>query len=216
MADSRSAPVGVRGFESCPPHGTNMSMLTEEEGKLGLQLARAAIKEYLGDNNRITAPDDLPASFEEERGVFVTLNKYGDLRGCIGYPDPVFKLKNAIIDAAISAAVSDPRFPSVTLDEFEDVTMELTILTTPEELKVKPKDLPEQIEIGRHGLIMKKGTYQGLLLPQVATEYNWSAEEFLCQTCWKAGLPADAWLEEDTEVSIFEGQIFREGCIEEK
>ena len=216
MTDSRSAPVGVRGFESCPPHGTNQTMLTEEEGKVGLKLARAAIKEYLSENSRTTAPGDLPAIFEEERGVFVTLNKYGNLRGCIGYPDPVFKLKNAIIDAAISAAVNDPRFPAVTLEEFEDVTMELTILTTPEELKVKPKDLPEQIEIGRHGLIMKKGIFQGLLLPQVATEYNWSAEEFLCQTCWKAGLPPDAWLEEDTEVSTFEGQIFNEVDTEEK
>ena len=187
-----------------------MTMLTEEEGKTGLRLARAAIENYLTDNMRIKAPDNLPASFEENRGVFVTLNKYGNLRGCIGYPYPVFKLKDAIIDAAISAAVGDPRFPPVTRREFEDVTLELTILTMPQVLKAQPKDLPKHIEIGRHGLIVKKGMYQGLLLPQVATEYNWSAEEFLCQTCWKACLPLDAWLEEDTEVSTFEGQIFTE------
>ena len=187
-----------------------MTMLTEEEGKTGLRLARAAIENYLTDNMRIKAPDDLPASFEENRGVFVTLNKYGNLRGCIGYPYPVFKLRDAIIDAAISAAVGDPRFPPVTRREFEDVTLELTILTMPQVLKAQPKDLPKQIEVGRHGLIIKKGMYQGLLLPQVATEYNWSAEEFLCQTCWKACLPPDAWLEEDTEVSTFEGQIFTE------
>ncbi|HID20697.1 MAG TPA: TIGR00296 family protein [Methanophagales archaeon] len=185
-------------------------MLTEEEGKKGLTLARAAIQKYLGENAKIKAPDDLPVCFEEKRGVFVTLNKYGNLRGCIGYPYPVFELKDAIIDAAISAAVSDPRFPSVTKEELADITIELTILTMPQELKVKPKDLPEQIEIGRHGLIIKRGIYQGLLLPQVATEYNWSAEEFLCQTCWKAGLPRDTWLEKDTEISTFEGQIFRE------
>jgi len=187
-----------------------LSMLTEEEGKKGLTLARAAIQKYLGENAKIKAPDDLPVCFEEKRGVFVTLNKYGNLRGCIGYPYPVFELKDAIIDAAISAAVSDPRFPSVTKEELADITIELTILTMPQELKVKPKDLPEQIEIGRHGLIIKRGIYQGLLLPQVATEYNWSAEEFLCQTCWKAGLPRDTWLEKDTEISTFEGQIFRE------
>jgi hypothetical protein len=187
-----------------------MPMLTEEEGKLGLRLARAAIEKYLSENTRLKAPADLPASFEEKRGVFVTLNKYGNLRGCIGYPYPVFKLKDAIIDAAISAAVGDPRFPPVTKREFEDVTIELTILTMPQVLKVKPKELPKQVEIGRHGLIVKRGLYQGLLLPQVATEYNWSAEEFLCQTCWKAGLPQDAWLEEDTEISTFEGQIFKE------
>lgn len=187
-----------------------MSMLTEEEGKEGLKLARAAIEKYLRDNTRLKAPDDLPSRFEEKRGVFVTLNKYDNLRGCIGYPYPVFKLNDAIMDAAISAAVSDPRFPPVTKAEFADITIELTILTMPQELKVKPKDLPGQIEIGRHGLIVKRGIYQGLLLPQVATENNWSSEEFLCQTCWKAGLSQDAWLEKDTEVSTFEGQIFKE------
>ncbi len=188
-----------------------LKMLTEEEGKEGLKLARAAIEKYLSENIKIKAGDeDLPAIFEEKRGVFVTLNKYGELRGCIGYPYPIFKLKDAIIDAAISAAVNDPRFPRVTKEELGDIVIELTILTTPQVLKVKPKDLPQQIEIGRHGLIVKRGIYQGLLLPQVATEYNWSAEEFLCQTCWKAGLPQDAWLEKDTEVSTFEGQIFKE------
>jgi uncharacterized protein (TIGR00296 family) len=184
-------------------------MLTEE-GVEGLKLARAAIEAHLSGDSKLKAPDDLPMCFEEKRGVFVTLNKYRNLRGCIGYPYPIFKLKDAIIDAAISAAVSDPRFPPVTLGEFKDVTIELTILTMPRVLKVKPKELPEQIEIGKHGLIVKSGIYQGLLLPQVATEFNWSAEEFLCQACWKAGLPQDAWLLEDTEVSTFEGQIFKE------
>ena len=189
-----------------------MSMLlTEEEGKEGLKLARQAIEKHLSENRRLKAEEaHVPASFEEDRGVFVTLNKHGNLRGCIGYPYPVFKLKDAIIDAAISAAVSDTRFSPVTKEEFEDIVIELTILTMPQVLKAKPKDLPEQVEIGRHGLIVKKGMYQGLLLPQVATEYEWSAEEFLCQTCWKAGLPQDAWLEKDTEVSTFEGQIFKE------
>jgi uncharacterized protein (TIGR00296 family) len=185
-------------------------MLTEEEGKEGLELARVAIEKHLSEHIRIKTPEGLHPSFEEKRGVFVTLNKYGSLRGCIGYPYPIFKLKEAIIDAAISAAVNDPRFPPVTLEEFKDVTIELTVLTMPQELKVKPKELPEHIEVGRHGLIVKKGFYQGLLLPQVATEYNWTAEEFLCQTCWKAGLSQAAWLEADTEVSTFEGQIFKE------
>lgn len=185
-------------------------MLTEEEGNMGLRLARAAIEQYLSEQTRLKAPADLPASFDEKRGVFVTLNKYGNLRGCIGYPYPVFKLKDAIIDSAISAAVGDPRFPPVTKREFENVTIELTVLSMPQVLKATPKELPTHIEIGRHGLIVKRGLYQGLLLPQVATEYNWAPEEFLCQTCWKAGLPLDAWLEEETEVSTFEGQIFKE------
>ena len=185
-------------------------MPTEEEGEEGLKLARAAIVEQLSKNRKIQAPDNVPVSFEEKRGVFVTLNKHENLRGCIGYPYPIFKLKDAIIDAAISAALNDPRFPPVALDEFKDVTIELTILTTPQVLKVEPGKLPEQIEIGKHGLIVKRSVYQGLLLPQVATENKWSVEEFLCQTCWKAGLPQDAWLLKDTEVSTFEGQIFKE------
>ncbi len=187
-----------------------MSDLAEEEGKKGLQLAREAIEQYLSDSMKMKQKNGLPVSFEEERGVFVTLNKYGTLRGCIGYPYPVFKLKDAIIDAAISAAVNDPRFPAVTEEELTDITIELTVLTVPLVLKEQPKELPKHIEIGKHGLIVKKGVYQGLLLPQVATEHNWSSEEFLCESCWKAGLPQDAWLDEDTEVSIFEGQIFKE------
>lgn len=187
-----------------------MSDLAEEEGKKGLQLAREAIEQYLSDSMKMKQKNGLPVSFEEERGVFVTLNKYGTLRGCIGYPYPVFKLKDAIIDAAISAAVNDPRFAAVTEEELTDITIELTVLTVPLVLKEQPKELPKHIEIGKHGLIVKKGVYQGLLLPQVATEHNWSSEEFLCESCWKAGLPQDAWLDEDTEVSIFEGQIFKE------
>ncbi|MBC8521751.1 MAG: TIGR00296 family protein, partial [Methanomicrobia archaeon] len=136
-----------------------MSMLTEEEGKEGLKLARAAIEKYLRDNTRLKAPDDLPSCFEEKRGVFVTLNKYENLRGCIGYPYPVFKLKDAIMDAAISAAVSDPRFPPVTKAEVEVITIEPTRTTTPQALKAKPKDLPGQIEEGSEGLIVTRGAY---------------------------------------------------------
>jgi uncharacterized protein (TIGR00296 family) len=191
-------------------------MLTEEEGKSGLQLARAAIEHCLRARTKLMAPNDLPAIFNEKRGVFVTLTKFGALRGCIGFPYPVLPLKAAIIEAAISAAIGDPRFPPVTTTELKDVSIELTILTMPQVLGVKPAELPKQIEIGRHGLIVKRGLYQGLLLPQVATEYGWTPEEFICQTCWKAGLPQDAWLEEGTEVSTFEGQIFSEKETEEQ
>jgi len=188
----------------------NMSVLREEEGREGLKLAREAIVRYLGEGIKIKPKEGLPASFDEKRGVFVTLNKHGNLRGCIGYPYPIFKLKEAIIDAAISAAVNDPRFPAVTEEEFTYLTIELTVLTLPQVLNVTPQELPEHVEIGKHGLIVKKGVYQGLLLPQVASDYNWSPEEFLCESCWKAGLPQDAWLDDDTEVSVFEGQIFKE------
>ncbi len=187
-------------------------MLTEEEGKMGLKLAREAIERYIKDNIRINADEfPLTENFERKRGVFVTINKYGDLRGCIGYPYPVKPLKKAIVDAAISAAVEDPRFPPLSRDELADIEIELTVLTNPEKLEVKKRtDLLKKIEIGRHGLIVKRGLRQGLLLPQVATEYNFTVEEFLAQTCMKAGLYPDAWLADGTEISVFEGQIFRE------
>ncbi len=185
-------------------------MLTAEDGQRGLELARAAITDYLQKNTKLTAPEDLSPSFDEYRGVFVTLKVFGALRGCIGFPYPAFPLKEAIIEAAISAAVADPRFPAVTVHEFKDVSIELTVLTLPLVLTVKPEARPRHIEVGRHGLIVKRGIQTGLLLPQVATEFGWDAEEFLCQTCWKAGLPQDAWLGDETEVSTFEGQIFTE------
>ena len=187
-----------------------MRRLTEEEGRLGLKLAREAIEKYVRGGVKIKPPSDLPEIFNEKSGVFVTINKHHALRGCIGYPYPILPLKEAIIDSAINAAVNDPRFPPLSERELDEIELELTILTPPQRLKAKPKDLPKLVEVGRHGLIVKRGIYQGLLLPQVAVEYGWDAEEFLCQTCVKAGLPPDAWLDENTEVSIFEGQIFKE------
>jgi len=199
------------GRERLKVNGENKTrMLTAEEGRIALLLARRAIEKYVRQSERINPPEDLPAAFEEKRGVFVTLKKHGELRGCIGYPYPVFKLKDALIDAAISAAVSDPRFPPVSAEELEAIKVEVTILTTPRRLEVPPSERPRHVEVGRHGLIVKRGAFQGLLLPQVAVEYNWDAEEFLCQTCWKAGLPHDAWLDPSTEVLTFEGQIFSE------
>ncbi|OFV67152.1 MAG: AMMECR1 domain protein [Candidatus Syntrophoarchaeum caldarius] len=186
-------------------------MLSEEEGKEALRLARDAIEAYIRDGKRIN-PDEYKLSpvFDEKRGVFVTINKQGALRGCIGFPYPVMQLKNAIVEAAISAASSDPRFPSLSPDELEKIELEVTVLTEPIKLDVKPKDRANAIIIGKHGLIVRNGPYQGLLLPQVALEWGWDAVTFLEQTCLKAGLTPDMWLDEKTDVSIFEGQIFRE------
>ena len=152
---------------------------------------------------------DLSEVFGEKRGVFVTLHKNSDLRGCIGYPEPVMPLSDAISDSAVSAAVRDPRFPPVRYEEQEEIVVEVTILTPPVKIDANPQDLPKHVEIGRHGLIIKKGAYQGLLLPQVAEEWGFDAEEFLSQTCVKAGLPPDAWLT-GAAVYSFEGQIFAE------
>jgi len=183
-------------------------MLTLSEGERAIKLARKAIENYLRDKTVLT--ERLTGVFEEKRGVFTTLNKNHDLRGCIGFPYPIKRLDEAIIESAISAAVNDPRFPPVKLKEMDNISIEITVLTPPEKLEVRRERLPEHIEIGRHGLMVSTGYYSGLLLPQVAVEYNFDAEEFLTQTCMKANLPPDCWLMKEVEVYRFEGQIFRE------
>ena len=182
-------------------------MLNLNEGTLAVRLARSAIEAHLSGG--VMETGDLSEVFGEKRGVFVTLHKNSDLRGCIGYPEPVMPLSDAISDSAVSAAVRDPRFPPVRYEELEEIVVEVTVLTPPVKIDANPQDLPKHVEIGRHGLIVRKGAYQGLLLPQVAEEWGFDAEEFLSQTCVKAGLPPDAWLT-GAAVYSFEGQIFAE------
>jgi len=185
----------------------------DEEGEFLVRTARSAVEEYVKYRNRIEPPGETPDKMRQKAGVFVTLNTYPDgmLRGCIGHPYPDSPLIDALIDSAISACSRDPRFPPVGREELDRISVEVTVLTPPEQIKVKkPSEYADKIELGRHGLIVKKGWYQGLLLPQVATEYGWDAEEFLSQPCHKAGLPLMAWLDEDTQVLRFEGIVFSE------
>ncbi|MBN1134015.1 MAG: TIGR00296 family protein [Methanosarcinaceae archaeon] len=185
-------------------------MLTDMEGKAAVHLARKTIELFLEKGQITNQSDvDLPPIFNELRGVFVTLTKHDILRGCIGHPYPDSPLVSAIIDSAISAATRDPRFPPVQSFEIKNISVEVTVLTQPELIDVPPQKLPEMIEIGRHGLIVKKGYYQGLLLPQVAPENDFDQIDFLNHTCLKAGLNPDAWLS-GAEVYWFEGQIFKE------
>lgn len=186
-----------------------------ENGTQLVGLARLAINSYLERREIIKPPPNIPEELLRKSGAFVTLNTIKpvhELRGCIGFPYPEEQLVNAVIKAAIYAATEDPRFEPVSLSELRDsVVVELTVLTAPETLKAKDrKSLPNLIEVGRHGLIIEgKGT-SGLLLPQVATEWNWDASEFLMNCCIKAGLPPDSWLLEDVQVKVFEGEIFEE------
>ena len=156
-------------------------LLTKEEGNIALDTARRAIHEYLATVQTITA-DDLPSVFYENRGVFVTLNNRYDtgkeLRGCIGRQYPVMPLGDAIILSAINAATEDPRFNPVTPGELETIEIEVTVLTMPERLEGKKSELPGKIEVGKHGLIVQRGGYSGLLLPQVAVEHGFDVEEF--------------------------------------
>ncbi|MEM5798723.1 MAG: TIGR00296 family protein [Candidatus Aenigmatarchaeota archaeon] len=185
--------------------------MDEIEARFGLDLARAAIKKWLR-TNKILELKKAPSSFEQKRGVFISLYIWPEkeLRGCIGLPYPVLPLHKAIISSAIEAA-NDPRFEPVKIEELERIIFELSVLTEPRELFVKnTEDYPKYIRIGRDGLIVKKGAHTGLLLPQVATEYGFDENEFLIQTCLKAGLPPMAWTDSDTKIYTFQAEVWTE------
>ncbi len=184
-------------------------MLSMDEGRRAVALAREALTAYVERKVRIKL-EGLPPAFTEKAGVFVTLHEDGELRGCIGYPEPVMELGRAIVDSAINAGVNDPRFPRVMPNEIPKIEVEVTVLSPPRPYEVRNRDLPGAVRIGEHGLIIRRGMWSGLLLPQVATEWEFDPTEFLCQTCLKAGLPPDSWIDEETEVLFFEGQVFSE------
>ncbi len=188
-------------------------MYTLEDGEYLVRLARRAIDVYLTSGRVISPPEDTPEKLKKKAGVFVTLETYpaGELRGCIGFPEPVYPLVEGTIKAAIAAAVEDPRFPPMLRNEADFVTIEVSVLTVPELIEVSsPQEYPRKIQVGKHGLIVERGAARGLLLPQVPVEQNWDEEEFLTYTCIKAGLNADCWLDSDTKVYFFEGTFFKE------
>lgn len=185
-----------------------MNLLSPVEGEMAVRLARGAIDYVLTKKPKPVLA--LTPVFNEKRGVFVTLTKAGLLRGCIGFPYPVMALGEAIEDAAVAAATGDPRFPMVRKDELASIRLEVTVLTEPETIEGDPDLRPEKVVVGRHGLIVRGRGTSGLLLPQVATEYNWDAKTFLEHTCVKAGLPDTIWMSANVEVLTFEGQIFSE------
>ncbi|HDO19878.1 MAG TPA: TIGR00296 family protein [Thermoplasmatales archaeon] len=194
-------------------------MLTIEEGREAVKFAREVVDNYVKGK---TYKKKLEGKFKEKAGAFVTLLTFPkrELRGCIGIPEPVYELGH-IIEEVAKSATHDPRFPPLSEEELPNIIVEVTILTPPELIKVgNPKEYLDSITIGRDGLIVEKGFYRGLLLPQVPVEYNWDVEEFLCHTCMKAGLPPDAWIDRETKIYRFSGQIFAEkepyGEVEER
>jgi len=183
---------------------------SDQEGDLAVRIARDALEAHV--THRAMRSFVVPTSFEEKAGAFVTLNRHpsGDLRGCIGYPEPFFPLLKSVVKGAEGAA-EDPRFPPLRPEELGSVTVEVSLLTPPQPIEVrKPKELPKHVKIGEDGLIVAQGPFRGLLLPQVATEWKWDAETFLSETCMKAGLLADAWLDPATRVKKFQAEIFTE------
>jgi uncharacterized protein (TIGR00296 family) len=205
---SPSAALSLSYIYSRSPYLLLMEALTAEEGILALCLARTTLQ------NRITGAaccePPLSPVFSRKRGVFVTLTRRGELRGCIGFPYPHYPLGEAIREAAVCAALQDPRFPPVRADELPLLQIDITILTTPELLMADPEVRPGCIEIGRHGLIVQGLGASGLLLPQVPVEWGWDSREFLDHTCRKAGLPAGCWQTREVKIYTFEGQIFCE------
>ncbi len=189
--------------------------LTDEEGRFLVELARNAVKQYLTNRKHIQPPADAPKKLFECCGVFVTINsvEHGtpDLRGCIGYPYPTNPLVEAVVDSAIQAATGDPRFPPMSSKELNNVVFEVSVLTPPELIATSnPKEYVSKFKVGEHGLIVERGPYKGLLLPQVPIQWGWCEEEFLCQCCMKAGLPPDTWLTKGTRIYKFKGIIFEE------
>jgi hypothetical protein len=186
-----------------------------EEGKFLVELARKAVEEYLKSRKRISVPENISEKLLQPCGVFVTINTIRDgekeLRGCIGYPYPTTPLVQAVIESAISSATQDPRFYPLSLSELDNVVFEISVLTPPQLIEVKkPSEYLPKIMVGKDGLIVEKGMFKGLLLPQVPVEWEWDEEEFLCQCCIKAGLPPDCWLLKDTKIYKFQAIIFEE------
>ncbi len=188
-----------------------MNSISDYDGHTLVKTARTAVTEYLKTGIKISLPDEFRTKFSFNSGVFVTLSKGEELRGCIGFPTPDRKLYQSLLDAAIASATEDPRFLPVSYDELNKVSFEVTVLTPPEVIKVQnPSEYPSRIKVGRDGLIVKWEFGSGLLLPQVPVEYGWNEEEFLAHTCQKAGAPKDHWRQKSTMILRFEGIVFKE------
>ncbi len=141
--------------------------------------------------------------FKEKRGAFVTLRNNDKLRGCIGFVLALRPLLETVVEMAQAAALSDPRFTPIAPEELPDLNIEISVLSPLQTIQ----DISE-IQVGVHGIYVKKGVFNGILLPQVAVEYGWDRTTFLQQTCFKAGLPLNAWQDDDAEIKIFSAQVF--------
>jgi len=179
-------------------------MLNKEERKFLLKCARDTIHARLNGKN---LPECKPQSkvLEEPMGAFVTLHARGALRGCIGYVEAVKPLCQTVQEMAVAAAFQDPRFPALRENEYDDIEIEISVMSP-----LKRVRNVDEIQVGKHGIVIRRGFHSGLLLPQVATEQGWDRDTFLEHTCYKSGLPGDAWRKKDTEIQIFSAEVFSE------
>lgn len=180
-------------------------MLNDTQRRQLLRLARTSIEATLEGRTPEVRAEDFDEDLRRPAGAFVTLRKNGDLRGCIGSIHAVEPLYRAVVSSAISAAFRDPRFFPVRKDEIATLDLEISVMGPIEQVR----DVAE-IEVGRDGLIISRGRFAGLLLPQVASEYGWDRETFLNQTCLKAGLQPEAWRSPDTRIEKFAAEVFEE------
>ncbi|MCL1834328.1 MAG: AmmeMemoRadiSam system protein A [Leptospirales bacterium] len=182
-----------------------MDELNKEQQTDLLNLARKTIADKLGERVDINTPSFKENIFNEKCGAFVTLHINGNLRGCIGYIEGIKTIPETVKDMALSSAFRDPRFSSLTREEYRDIDIEISILSPIE----KVNDIND-IVVGRDGIIITKGYSRGLLLPQVAVEQRWDRDTFLTHACYKAGLPGDSWKKNDVIIEKFSAQVFSE------
>jgi uncharacterized protein len=179
-----------------------MLPLTETDRQTLLRIAREALVGYL-ERAEIPQRPEPDEALRQPCGAFVTLRKGKNLRGCIGVVEAIKPLYLTVGECAVWAALHDRRFPAVTKREVSGLNLEISVLSPLSDIA------PADIEVGKHGLVVSRGSLRGLLLPQVAVQWNWSREQFLEETCQKAGLPPDAW-RQGARIQAFTAQVFEE------
>jgi len=179
--------------------------LTSPEKQELLKIARQSVEVAVREKKILPVPENEPEALRNARGAFVTLKEHGDLRGCIGYMSPVKPLVETVRDVAAFAALEDRRFRPVNESELPILEYEISVLSP-----LHKVDDINQIHVGQHGLLIRKGTYEGVLLPQVPTEEGWDRNTFLEQVCVKAGLPEKAWKDDDADLFMFTALVFGE------
>jgi len=182
------------------------NLLSDEDRRTLLELARQAIQESVC-RDQIPATPIAAGVLAEKSGAFVSLHIGGKLRGCIGQVSPKTGLSETVVQCAVLAARADERFSPVVPEEVSQLEIEISVLTQPAPAK------PEDIEIGRHGILVEQGGRRGVLLPQVARERGWDRQRFLEETCRKADLPLDAWANPTVQLHTFTAEVFSEVAL---
>ncbi len=199
--------------------------LTFEQGAFLVKFARRVLEEYFANGRPPVAPEGLDEVFYRPGAVFVTLETYypdgrRELRGCIGVTRPIYPLIKAVIESTLSSAFNDPRFPPLDEYELDQITIEVSVLSDYEYLGDTEEERVRNVVIGRDGLVVERPPYAGLLLPSVPVDHVWDRVTFLSETCVKASLWPDCWLDPATRVYRFRARVWREkeprGEVEER